>query len=823
MQMGMNAGARLGRLGGVAVALGIGAAVATGHGVAWGETPSSGDGGSKSSTGTTSTGSTGTTSNPETSKPESLKPTPETSLPSTDSDVKTPESTPKTKTNKRSTAPPPTKRSAPPAAASTQSPPAAHKPSVRSETAALKADADESGVVADKTPTAGFTLSSLAVTTDPVVKPTAAPEPAEVKPTAPKPGDAVTAAISTAVSALFSPFAGGAPATPVDSPAALTVLAAVRRESLVSAPSLDTVATQTATSLVTANVAPPIPTSVVAIPQTPPLQVLQQVPILGPLLVTPIVAVLHQVPLIGTILHPYIGYPIPVGVAPGTPMPRDVKVISFDGTPIYVHFMPAYGLQPGQKAPTIFDGPGLGLPGSTNLDGEEDEFLANDIIGIAPLRRAGYNVVTWDPRGEWNSGGTLEIDSPDFEARDVSAIITWVATQPEARLDGVNDPRMGMVGASYGGGIQLVTAAIDHRVDAIVPTIAWNNLNTALYKSQAVKTSWGALLVGALVGTGARIDSRLLPMALNGALTGQLTPADQAFLDDRGPGGPRDLLKDITAPTLLIQGTVDTLFTLEEADENAKALMAQGVPVKVMWICGGHGACLTSTNDGVLVEQRTLQWLDRYVKGVSVSTGPQFEWVDQHGTNFSSNVYPVPPGAPIVASTGAGGVLPLIPLVGGSGPQLAVLGLGPIRALLGLPSAAKATNALNLTVPAATSTTYIVGAPTLTMTYSGTGTSRHVYAQLVDDSTGLVLGNLVTPVPVTLDGQTHTVSIPMEQVAHTLSPGQTVTLQVVASAFVYESIQTSGVLNVSSMQLTLPTADAAAISSSSALQLVNVA
>jgi hypothetical protein len=38
--------------------------------------------------------------------------------------------------------------------------------------------------------------------------------------------------------------------------------------------------------------------------------------------------------------------------------------------------------------------------------------LANDVVGIGALRQAGYNVVTWDPRGEWNSGGTLEVDHP---------------------------------------------------------------------------------------------------------------------------------------------------------------------------------------------------------------------------------------------------------------------------------------------------------------------------------------------------------------------------------------------------------------------------
>jgi ABC-2 type transport system ATP-binding protein len=191
----------------------------------------------------------------------------------------------------------------------------------------------------------------------------------------------------------------------------------------------------------------------------------------------------------------------------------------------------------------------------------------------------------------------------------------------------------------------------------------------------------------------------------------------------------------------------------------------------MLWFCGGHGACLTSANDGVLIEQRTLEWLDRYVKGdLSVSTGPQFEWVDQRGQCFSSETYLVPQGPPIVASSSAGGVLPLLPFVGGSGPQLGVLGLGPIRALLGLPSGAKAINALSFTVPAVTTTTHIVGAPELTLTYSGAGVSRRVCAQLVDDTTGLVLGNLVTPIPVTLDGQTHTITVRVEMVAHPLSP-----------------------------------------------------
>jgi ABC-2 type transport system ATP-binding protein len=555
---------------------------------------------------------------------------------------------------------------------------------------------------------------------------------------------------------------------------------------------------------------PRAPTPVVAIPQVAPLEVLQRLPVIGALLVTPIVTFIHQIPLIGDILHPIIGYPLQNGLPAGTPLPRDVKVISFDGTQIYVHFFPKTGLQAGDKAPTILDGPGLALPGSTAYLSQKDELLPNDVIGVGALRDAGYNVVTWDPRGEWSSGGQLEIDSPDFEAKDVSAIISWLATQPEAQLDpGVLDPRIGMVGASYGGGIQLVTAAADHRIDAIVPTIAWHSLNTSLYKNDAFKSSWGSLLTVALVGTLARSNPALYPAAIYGDLTGMLTQADQDLLGARGPG---DLVKDITAPTLLIQGTVDTLFTLDEADANAMALLGKGVATKVVWFCGGHGSCVSSVNDGTLVTQSTLNWLARYVKGIAtVDTGPQFEWVDQRGTHLSSDTYPVDHGTPIVASTTTGGTLPLIPFLGGSGPQLGVLGTGPIGALLGIPSGAWAANALNLSTPKATTTTYIVGAPELSFTYSGTGTSRHVYAQLVDDTTGLVLGNLVTPIEVTLDGQSHDVTVDLEQVAQTLKPGESVTLQLVASAVPYETANSFGVLTVSNMKLVLPTADASAV------------
>ena len=559
------------------------------------------------------------------------------------------------------------------------------------------------------------------------------------------------------------------------------------------------------TSLVEADAAEqyPIPTDVVVEQWTPPLQWLQNIPVLGPLVVTPLVGLAHVIPFVGDILNPVIGFPIDHWAPEGTPQARSFRVTSFDGTRIFVHFMPAEGLQAGESAPTVLNGPGLGLPGATTLELDVDSFLPRDVVGIGALRDAGYNVVTWDPRGEWRSEGILTLDSPDYEGRDMSHIISYLATLPEVALDGVNDPRIGMTGASYGGGIQLATAAIDHRVDAIVPTIAWNSLVDVLFPRGAVNSGWGTILPGVLALTFAREHPRIFPVAIQGVLFGIAEDSDIELVNDLGF---QDQIGDITAPTLLIQGTVDTLFTLDQAHTNALALIEAGTTTKVVWYCGGHGACLSDYNDGEVVIDRTLRWLDRYVKGdESVDTGAQFEWVDQNGEWYSAEQYPVTQGTPVVAERTDRRTIPFVPLIGGSGPNPLILTRGLIATLLGLPSAAGAINAVSLRVPDVTELTHIVGAPEITLTYSGDGNAEHVYAQIVDDRTGLVLGNHATPIPVVLDGETRTVTFSMEQVAHTLAPGQSVTVQIVTSSAKFLNFYSWGAITVEGMSVSLPT------------------
>ncbi|HEX5142843.1 MAG TPA: X-Pro dipeptidyl-peptidase (S15 family), partial [Mycobacterium sp.] len=139
----------------------------------------------------------------------------------------------------------------------------------------------------------------------------------------------------------------------------------------------------------------------------------------------------------------------------------------------------------------------------------------------------------------------------------------------------------------------------------------------------------------------------------------------------------------------------------------------------------------------------------------------------------------------------------IIPVFGGSGPSKATLPYG-------WADGSRAPIAINTTVSAGVAT-QIVGSPEVTITYSGLGTSSHIYAQLIDNNTGLVVGNLVTPVSVRLDGQVHTVTVQLEAIAQTMAAGDSLTLQLVGSATAYENLTSFGFINVTSISLSLPT------------------
>ena len=68
----------------------------------------------------------------------------------------------------------------------------------------------------------------------------------------------------------------------------------------------------------------------------------------------------------------------------------------------------------------------------------------------------------------------------------------------------------------------------------------------------------------------------------------------------------------------------------------------------------------------------------------------------------------------------------------------------------------------------------------------------------------------VTPIPVVLDGQTHTISRPLEVVALRGHPTSNLRLQLVPSAPLYGPQRSLGSVTVSSLTTSLPLVDAAA-------------
>src|SRR3954468_20995990 len=339
-------------------------------------------------------------------------------------------------------------------------------------------------------------------------------------------------------------------------------------------------------------------------------------------------AALLAVPLLaGTVLV------APVAAADGV-RTEEARVPSGSGADAVELDTTTYLPPGGGRAPAVVLAHGFG--------GSKDSVADN----ARDLAERGFVVLTYSARGFGRSTGQIGLDDPRYEVADLSTLIDRLAQRDDVQLDGPGDPRVGVSGGSYGGALTLLGAAYDDRIDAIAPQITWNSLTSALFPSQTgevdvrtvaatpedgvagvYKRLWSGLFFG--VGsspTGGLLDalgggdgappdlasidpSSLDPAVVEQALTcgrfradicaayqtaaatGILTPEIAAVLDRSSPAG---VLDRIDAPTLLVQGTQDSLFGLGQADANARGIAANGTPVKVVWYTGGHDAGASS-------------------------------------------------------------------------------------------------------------------------------------------------------------------------------------------------------------------------------------
>ena len=306
-----------------------------------------------------------------------------------------------------------------------------------------------------------------------------------------------------------------------------------------------------------------------------------------------------------------------------------------------------------------------------------------DMAGFGRLLAdRGYVVLSYSGLGFGGSGCKVTLDDPDVDGRAGQQLVSYLGgapgiafldaehTEPAPRLrvvrldreHGRHDPRVGMIGGSYGGGVQFAVASRDRRVDTIVPLITWNDLSYALSPNHtdqvtgvttatpgAIKVVYGSVITafGVRAGaTGAQDDpSRLVGCPnlaeiicagiLFGLPTGYFPPATIEGLQHASVA---HYVRRIKVPVLLVQAQRDTLFNLNEAVATYRALQRQGTEVKMMWQQWGHS---DQTVPGEIsladpdprtqhTTARTLDWLR------PVSTGPEFEyarpWVDYEGS-----------------------------------------------------------------------------------------------------------------------------------------------------------------------------------------------
>ncbi|WP_432031889.1 alpha/beta fold hydrolase [Streptomyces antibioticus] len=487
-----------------------------------------------------------------------------------------------------------------------------------------------------------------------------------------------------------------------------------------------------------------------------------------------------------------------------TPVRRADRVTTVDGVRLDTSYFTA---GPSGRRPAVLLGHGFG--GSKDDVRRQAEDLARD----------GYAVLTWSARGFGESTGKIGLNDPKAEVADVSRLIDWLAGRPEVRLDGAGDPRVGVAGASYGGAVSLLAAGYDDRVDAIAPAITYWNLADALFPDGVFKKLWAGIFVNTAGGC-ARFEPTLCAMYERVAESGTPDPAARALLEARSPSAVADR---ITVPTLLVQGQTDSLFTLAQADAAARAIRANGAPVDVDWIAGGHDG---GDLEGDRVQARVTSWFDRYLKDEkSADTGPAFRVSRTGGVDStdgaallrgaSADRYPGLTGDPRpIALTGrkqsfanpAGAAPPAVsalPGLGGGGlSQLSSLGVG---VSLDFPGQFAAFESAPLT-----DDLRITGSPTATVHVTSTSKEAVLFAKVYDvgpTGTRVLPAQLVTPVRVENAGAGQDVTITLPAIDHDLDKGHRLRLVLASTDLGYASPVTPATYTVSLKgDLNVPTA-----------------
>lgn len=336
---------------------------------------------------------------------------------------------------------------------------------------------------------------------------------------------------------------------------------------------------------------------------------------------------------------------------------------------------------PGDRFPLVIFAHGYGDSRITSMASSGD--VDSDDLGLSIYSRTakalpyhGYVVISYDARGHGesqppNGGGYVRMNAPEFEVADARALLDWVYDHADALAvqressDIAKDLRVGTMGISYGGALQLALAALDPRVDTLVPTVTWHNLLYSLMGGDALKLSWMQSLCafGAIPSNGApRIGAVNTPAIRSMCNQVEVQPPASFMLRSRADlmaalaqpeTEPRPVSEDEllglfdagmryfqsqqdsgapwgygesearlrAVPTLVVQGNRDGLFNLTEGYLNWRYFNEAGGDVRLMSMDTGHLTPVEGQVDGSgncggqKAFDTLLAWFDAKLKG----------------------------------------------------------------------------------------------------------------------------------------------------------------------------------------------------------------
>ena len=302
---------------------------------------------------------------------------------------------------------------------------------------------------------------------------------------------------------------------------------------------------------------------------------------------------------------------------------EQLTITSFDGTQIAATLFAPAGADEDNRVPFVLMTHGWAGSRTSTFTGR-----------VADLVGAGYGVLTWDSRGFGASGGEVMLNDPSYEGQDVRVLIDWLVAKAPVAMEGPRDPVIGMSGGSYAGGIQLLAAAFDPRIDVIAPEITWNDLSHSLAPNDVVKTQWVSLLFGGGAATSCS-QGHSVSTTPSGCQTSALARYYATVMATNGVTAeihdalmrrsPATYMDSIDVPTLLVQGFPDTLFDVDQAVANYEGIKDNGAPVKLWLYDGGHAG--PGTQSG-LISGVVIDWFDCHLKTPSdcSDVGPEIEY-----------------------------------------------------------------------------------------------------------------------------------------------------------------------------------------------------